>query len=708
MTETVLKSEDLRVLHSLSSEKRKRTQLVNESGLPDSQVRYSLQRLIKIEYAKRKGKGYYIKTPQGYEFEKERELPLELTLDNPKLTKVINRLPTQAHRTIFWFWLASIVAKKYLLTSEVFKDYNPGLVVIGLTGEIKSLIASVLCKVLGLSPEAEYIRDVITATRKEILGRKYPIGKGEYRLKASPYFDRIAVCFDEIDKAHDKGVWQAILYYLNGRREFEEEHTLVTNKATVLVSMNPSSKWQIPPEYLRRSFLLDTRPFDLDPRELVDIGEEIAHSKVPRVNIDNLKVSFTHLDKEDLRLLKDLLFEGLKGKNEYRLVNPATLEKVVLGWLLLTQTHDKTDAIYWAVEGNLTLLQTQGATKEGWRRILRQKWGLHRSGKDPDFEKEWKGEVEKLEAEDQVIIDRGKQKEGQQDKKIDQDFDLKEDWEETFELWGKLIMRLDQMYPKFKRANRVTLKAFRDEYSEYTAIPKSKRDRSLLNTIRRLLNRREPRIIKMLTEDLAENKRLIAETEAKVTQQDAEKERGRSIIKERRDEAAELISQLWDLDTSTGRRESKQIRDVLNTIKENPGSNYARTNFPRRKAGALAMIKEFREQREREGAPVSEQIQNGVIGFIADLFSGDLFKGKKTETPRPEKGGLPPGTVDFKGKDTQELLESFGHGASESEQPRVRRGKTLFEKWREAHRKKKGEGEEPKSRGFMGRSEEDL
>lgn len=654
MTQTILKSEDLRVLRCLSSEKRKRTRLVNGLGLPLTQVRYSLQRLIKAEYAKRKGKGYYIKTPQGYEYEKERELPLELTLDNPKLTKVINRLPTQAHRTIFWFWLASIVAKKYLLASEHFKEYNPGLVVIGLTGEIKSLIASVLCKVLGLSPEAEYIRDVITATRKEILGRKYPIGKGEYRLKVSPYFSRIAVCFDEIDKAHDKGVWLAILYYLNGRREFEEEHTLVTNRATVLVSMNPSSKWQIPPEYLRRSFLLDTRPFDLDPRELVDIGEEIAHSKVPRVNIENLKVSFTHLDKEDLRLLKDLLFEGLKGKNEYRLVNPATLEKVVLGWLLLTQTHDKADAIYWAVEGNLTLLQTQQATKEGWRRTLREKWGLHRSGKDPHFEKEWKGEVEKLEAEDQVIIDRGKEKEDQEDKKIDQDLELEIAWEETFGYWGKLIIALDEIHPKFKRANKVAIRAFRNEYNKYAATPKKKRTRELLTAIRRLLARREPMIRQILTEDVAETKKLEGEAEAKVIQEEGEKERKRSIIKARGDEAMRLRSQLWDLDTSTGHRESKQIRDLLSTIKDNPSSKHARTNFPRRKAGALAMIEKFRKEREGEGTPASEQMINGVIKFMCDLTSGNLFKGKQV---KPKKKGEPekPKTVGFEGRSEEDL-----------------------------------------------------
>lgn len=428
MGENPLKEEDSRVLRRLSSEKYKRSQLVNRSGLSDSQVRYSLQRLIKIGFAKRKGKGFYVKTPQGFEFEKKRELPLELTFDNPKLVKVINRFPTQGHRTFFWFWLSAIIAKKYLLQTELFKDYNPGFVVIGFTGEIKSLIASVMCKVLGLSPEAEYIRDVITATKKEILGRKYPIGKGDYRLKASPYFSRIAVCFDEIDKAPDKGVWQAILYYLNGKREFEEEHTLITNKSIVLVSMNPSFKWKIPPEYLRRCFLLDTRPFGLDPRELVDIGEDISHSKVPRVSIDSLKADIIHLDKEDLRLLKDLLFEGLRGKDEYRLVNPSILEKVILGWLILTGTHDKRYAIYWAVEGYLTLLQTQGATKEGWRRVLREKWGAYRAGKDPKFEREWVKEGKEREDQDRVIADSKKREEVERVAKRDKRDILIRDW----------------------------------------------------------------------------------------------------------------------------------------------------------------------------------------------------------------------------------------------------------------------------------------
>ncbi|GAI05618.1 unnamed protein product, partial [marine sediment metagenome] len=60
MNETVLKSEDLRVLRCLSSEKMSRTRCVNESGLPLTQVRRCLERLIPKGYVKRKAKGYYV------------------------------------------------------------------------------------------------------------------------------------------------------------------------------------------------------------------------------------------------------------------------------------------------------------------------------------------------------------------------------------------------------------------------------------------------------------------------------------------------------------------------------------------------------------------------------------------------------------------------------------------------------------------------
>lgn len=346
---------------------------------------------------------HYPLTTQGEEYLKSIEPTLQVRFKDADLDRLVSKFPTEAHRSLFWCYLSSIVAKKYLLKEERFKSYNSNYIVIGLSGDIKSLIAETMCEVLSFLPSEDYIRDVSTCTAKELLGRRYDIGKHEYRLKLSPYWDLPMVCLDEIDKAEGAEVWRAILYMLNGKRDFKIEKTPVTNKATVLAIMNPSEKWTLEPNVLRRSFVVDFTDMNLDPRKMADIGEEIAHGKIPHLNIDNLRVNFDKLEKEDLKLLKDLLYGGLKGIDEYRLVNPPTLEKVVLGWLILNEGGDKTEAIYWAVMQALTFLKTTKATKEGWREELGQKWGDYKAGRDPNFEKKWKAYLAKLKEEEEAI-----------------------------------------------------------------------------------------------------------------------------------------------------------------------------------------------------------------------------------------------------------------------------------------------------------------
>lgn len=342
-------------------------------------------------------------TPQGEEYLKSIEPTLQVRFKDADLERLVNLLPTEAHRSLFWCYLSSIVSKKYLLEEKRFRSYNANYIVIGLTGDIKSLVAETMCEVLSFLPIEKYVRDVSTCTAKELLGRRYDIGKYEYRLKLSPYWDLPMVCLDEIDKAEGAEVWRAILYMLNGKRDFEIEKTPIKHKATVLAIMNPSDKWTLPPNVLRRSFVVDFTGMNLDPRKMVDIGERIAHGKIPHLNIDNLRVNFDKLNEQDLKLLKDLLYKGLKGIDEYRLVNPPTLEKVILGWLILTQGGDKTEAIYWGVMQALTFLQTRKATKEGWREELGQKWGDYKAGRDPNFDKTWKAYLKKLEDEERDI-----------------------------------------------------------------------------------------------------------------------------------------------------------------------------------------------------------------------------------------------------------------------------------------------------------------
>ena len=419
-------------------------------------------------------------TTQGEEYLKSIEPTLQVRFKDADLDRLVNKLPTEAHRSLFWCYLSSIVSKKYLLKEERFRSYNANYIVIGLTGDIKSLVAETMCQVLSFLPVEKYVRDVSTCTAKELLGRRYDIGKYEYRLKLSPYWDLPMVCLDEIDKAEGAEVWRAILYMLNGKRDFEIEKTPIKHEATVLAIMNPSEKWTLPPNVLRRSFVVDFTGMNLDPRKMVDIGEEIAHGKIPHLNIDNLRVNFNKLDKQDLKLLKDLLYGGLKGIDEYRLVNPPTLEKVVLGWLLLSQGGDKTEAIYWGVMQALTFLQTTKATKEGWREELGQKWGDYKAGRDPNFEKEWEAYLAKLkqEEDDIKIPTEPPTKEPSTDKtllikyspKLDRLKQIKTSFEEmdgneqSVTIWCLNIelKRFTSKLPTEKRDNKVTEDVLRD------------------------------------------------------------------------------------------------------------------------------------------------------------------------------------------------------------------------------------------------------
>jgi hypothetical protein len=349
-------------------------------------------------------KPYRDLAPQGEEYLKTQEPKLEAGFKDKALEKLVNFLPTEAHRSLWWCVLSSIVAKKYLLDEKHFQKYNPSYIVIGLTGDIKSLIAETICEVLGFLPIEKYVRDVSTCTANELRGRRFPIGKGDFNLNPSQYWGLPMVCLDEIDKAEGAETWRAILYFLNGLRDFEIDQTPIRHKATILAIMNPSSKWQIPPNVLRRCFVVDFTEMNLETRKMADIGEEIARyldDEEPRLDIDNLRVNFRKLEKQDLALLKDLLYKGLKGKNEQKLVNPPTLEKLVLGYLLLKQSGDKTEAIYWAVMQNLTFLQTRGATKDGWLEELGEKWGNYIADRDPKFKEKWDKYLAKIKKEDE-------------------------------------------------------------------------------------------------------------------------------------------------------------------------------------------------------------------------------------------------------------------------------------------------------------------
>jgi len=364
---------------------------------------------------------HYSLTREGQEWLRKRQGTPELPLRDSKLRGIIDKLPTPQHRAFVYFILAAITAKLYLWDKE--DTFWPSFLIGGLTGDIKTLLAEIVCETLKL-PKAKHIQDTIRKTEAQVLGTFDKIVEGRRILDPAPYFSYVFITWDDLDKVSNRGVWKALMSYIDGWAYREERGTYVEKRHTCLVTMNfETATLQIPEPYLRRAFVIDSKGLHCDPMQNEIIGREIGKSlkNAPKLKIDGLTLTFKRLGEADMNFMRDLLYRGLRSKEEGRVVDTNFLEKIVLGWLLLLQSGDVRDAIYWAVEGALLFLQTQGRTKEDWRDELTTEWGNYRAGRNPDFAKEWEKHLEQVKSNGKQVEDykEGKEEKDKEDKAIE-------------------------------------------------------------------------------------------------------------------------------------------------------------------------------------------------------------------------------------------------------------------------------------------------
>ena len=349
---------------------------------------------------------HYSVTREGEEWLSKRQKTPEMPFKDLKLKRIVDKLPTPQHRKFVYFILSAITAKRYLWDKE--DTFWPSFIIGGLTGDIKTLLAEIVCRALRL-PRADHIQDAIRKSVAQVLGSFDKIVNGKRTLDPAPYYSYLLICWDDIDKIRDRAVWKAMMSYIDGWAYREERGTYVERRHTCLITMNfKEAKLQIEEPYLRRCFVVDSKGLHLDPKQNEIIGSEIgdALKNLPKLKIDNLPVSFRKLGKADKDFMRDLLFDRwLKSKDDGRVIDTSFLEKIVLGWLILNQTGDVKDAIYWAVEGALLFLQTQDRVKEGWRGELTTEWGNYQAGVNPNFKEEWQKHLEQVKKDNKVVRD---------------------------------------------------------------------------------------------------------------------------------------------------------------------------------------------------------------------------------------------------------------------------------------------------------------
>lgn len=353
----------------------------------------------------------YSVTREGEIWLSKRQKTPEMLFRDSKLRDIVDKLPTPHHRAFVYFILSAITAKLYLWDKK--DKFWPSFIIGGDTGDIKTLLAEMVCEALKL-PLETCIQDTVRKTAPQVLGTFDKIVGGKRTLDPGVYYSYLFICWDDFDKLSDRAVWKALMSYIDGWAYREERGTYIERRHTCLITMNfDTATLPIPEHYIRRAFVINSKGLHCDPKQKEIIGRDIgdALKSLPKLKIEGLPVSFRKLEKADMDFMRDLLYKDLKTKDDARVIDTNFLEKIVLGWLIMNQTGDVRDAIYWAVESSHLFLETQDRMKEGWRGELTTEWGNYQAGVNPDFAKEWEKHLEQVKKNGKVVKDYKKGKE---------------------------------------------------------------------------------------------------------------------------------------------------------------------------------------------------------------------------------------------------------------------------------------------------------
>ena len=335
-----------------------------------------MEKLIKNDFVSRTEEwGVYELGSQGRAYLNSLTSPSS-SFKDPKLLKIINRFPTEAHRAFMRLTLSGIVAKKLLFNE--FDSNWPFSIIIGATKALKTVSLEVICRLIkGLDP-LRNIFPLYSGSPGEFGVRRYRVkGKVAFQISESRLFKEIFAGLDEWDKASPQLKMKA-LFFTEGKREFLVEEKKVVNHAYAVIAANPEpTKLTIPEPIIRRSVVLNTeslrsqlRDVDLAAREIVEL---LSSPGAPQLDLQRLPVIRKKLSKQNFIFLRTLFMDNVK-ENHSHLVDTAPLEILALGRASLSKSKDIRQAILETIWDRLECLETMGGAKELWRERLADTW----------------------------------------------------------------------------------------------------------------------------------------------------------------------------------------------------------------------------------------------------------------------------------------------------------------------------------------------
>ncbi len=225
------------------------TEIARASGVSDRRVRDHLYRLAAAGLVERTGATRWRLTPAG-------GAQAGPPASRADLARVLDLLPSEAHRALARLVLAAVVARWHRGV-----DGATGWPSFGLwepPGSGKTTVGRLCARVLGLD-EYAVVRVASDLDRAELLGRRVPDGTGAYRFAPALALGRPLLCLDELDKVRGEARADA-LRLLQGDSALVLEGERVRLAASVLVTFNAGADPRdvLPADRLRRMVHVST------------------------------------------------------------------------------------------------------------------------------------------------------------------------------------------------------------------------------------------------------------------------------------------------------------------------------------------------------------------------------------------------------------------------------------------------------------------
>ncbi len=335
-------------------------QLAEQAGLPASTLRAAVARLEGRHLVGREGKRRIFATAAG---RAEAASHLPGTSLEGGIEASINLLPSEALRAWVRLVLSAAIARHHLRS---IRPYGwPSGIAVGPTKTGKSTAALVVIHALGLDP-AGAIRPVSGETERSLLGRREQLPGGRWRLIPAEPLTLPALVLEEWDhNKTDTAVRRAVLKLAQGDARVAGEGLDTFDVVPTAVLLANGSPAQVPEEYRRRAFVVDTTP--LRPLLVDTIGpaaRALARTgAVPALPLGTLRPPCERLPDGILDEAMSYLRDGLTDRG-WELADAQSIEAAALGRAALAGV-DLRQAVLASVADYLTTAATVGEAAPG-------------------------------------------------------------------------------------------------------------------------------------------------------------------------------------------------------------------------------------------------------------------------------------------------------------------------------------------------------